>query len=177
MLSIRPLAAALNPPAQVAAAVGRVAEHLNRRRVAYRFVTDESDLPDVLLIVTGGTERLALAAIDRVPGPVFLLAHTELNSLPAALEVLSYLRQRGRSGRIYLLDDGDDRSLLRLARHLEVRRRLQSVRLGRIGAPSEWLVASMPSAELVQATWGPAVVDVPMEEVFEALRDADTGET
>jgi L-fucose isomerase-like protein len=177
MLSIRPLAAALNPPAQVAAAVGRVAEHLNRRRVAYRFVTGESDLPDVLLIVTGGTERLALAAIDRVPGPVFLLAHTELNSLPAALEVLSYLRQRGRSGRIYLLDDGDDRSLSRLARHLEVRRRLQSVRLGRIGAPSDWLVASMPSAELVQATWGPAVVDVPMEEVFEALRDADTGET
>jgi len=177
MLSIRPLAAALNPPAQVAAAVARVAEHLNRRRVAYRFVTGESDLPDVLLIVTGGTERLALAAIDRVPGPVFLLAHTELNSLPAALEVLSYLRQRGRSGRIYLLDDGDDRSLLRLARHLEVRRRLQSVRLGRIGAPSDWLVASMPSAELVQATWGPAVVDVPMEEVFEALRDADSGET
>jgi L-fucose isomerase-like protein len=177
MLSIRPLAAALNPPAQVAAAVARVAEHLNRRRVAYRFVTGESDLPDVLLIVTGGTERLALAAIDRVPGPVFLLAHTELNSLPAALEVLSYLRQRGRSGRIYLLDDGDDRSLSRLARHLEVRRRLQSVRLGRIGAPSEWLVASMPPAELVQATWAPAVVDVPMDEVFEALRDADIGET
>jgi L-fucose isomerase-like protein len=177
MLSIRPLAAALNPPAQVAAAVARVAEHLNRRRVAYRFVTGESDLPDVLLIVTGGTERLALAAIDRVPGPVFLLAHTELNSLPAALEVLSYLRQRGRSGRIYLLDDGDDRSLSRLARHLEVRRRLQSVRLGRIGAPSEWLVASMPPAELVEATWGPAVVDVPMDEVFEALRDADIGET
>jgi L-fucose isomerase-like protein len=177
MLSIRPIAAALNPPAQVAAAVARVSEHLNRRRADHRFVTGESDLPDVLLIVTGGTERLALDAIDRVTGPVFLLAHTELNSLPAALEVLSYLRQRGRSGRIYLLDDGDDRSLSRLAHHLEVRRRLQSVRLGRIGAPSEWLVASMPSAELVQATWGPAVVDVPMEEVFEALRDADTSET
>jgi hypothetical protein len=112
-----------------------------------------------------------------VPGPVFLLAHTELNSLPAALEVLGYLRQRGRGGRIYLLEDGDDGSLSRLARHLEVRRRLHSVRLGRIGVPSDWLVASMPSAELVQATWGPAVVDVPMEEVFEALRDADVGET
>jgi L-fucose isomerase-like protein len=177
MLSIRPLAAALHSPAQVAAAVASAAEHLNRRGVAHRFVTGESDLADVLLIVTGGTERLALAALDRVPGPVFLLAHTELNSLPAALEVLSYLRQRGRTGRIYPLDDGDDRSLSRLARHLEVRRRLQSVRLGRIGAPSDWLVASTPSAELVQATWGPAVVDVPMDEVFAALHDADTGET
>jgi L-fucose isomerase-like protein len=176
MLSIRPLVAALNPPARVAAAVTSVAEHLNRRRVPYRFVTGESDLPDVLLIVTGGTERLALAAVDRLPGPVFLLAHTELNSFPAALEVLSYLRQRGRSGRIYLLDDGDEPSLARLARHLEVRRRLQSVRLGRIGTPSDWLVASTPSAELVHATWGPTVVDVPMHEVFAALHDADAGE-
>lgn len=176
MLSIRPLAAALNPPAQVAAAVARVEEYLQRRQVAYRFTTGESDPPDVLLIVTGGTERLALEAIERALGPVFLLAHTELNSLPAALEVLSWLRQRGRSGRIYLLDDGEDRSLARLARHLEVRRRLHSVRLGRIGVPSDWLVASTPSAELVQATWGPAVVDVSMGEVFEALRDADAGE-
>src|SRR5664280_984314 len=141
MLSIRPLAAALNPPAQVAAAVARVEEYLQRRQVAYRFTTGESDSPDVLLIVTGGTERLALEAIERALGPVFLLAHTELNSLPAALEVLSWLRQRGRSGRLYLLDDGEDRSLARLARHLEVRRRLHSVRLGRIGVPSDWLVA------------------------------------
>lgn len=177
MLSIRPLAAALNPPAQVAAAVARAYEHLKRRRVAYRFVTGESDPADALLIVTGGTERLAIAALVREPGPAFLLAHTELNSLPAALEVLSYLRQRGRGGRIYLLEDGDERSLPRLARHLEVHRRLQSARLGRIGVPSDWLVASVPSAELVRATWGPTVVDVPMQEVFEALRDADTGET
>jgi L-fucose isomerase-like protein len=177
MLSIRPLAAALNPSAQVAAAVARVSEHLDRRQVAHRFVTGETDLADVVLIVTGGTESLALAAIERVTGPVFLLAHTELNSLPAALEVLSCLRQRGRSGRIFLLDDRDDESLSRLARHLEVRRRLQSVRLGRIGVPSDWLVASVPAAELARATWGPTVVDVPMEEVFEALRDADTRET
>jgi L-fucose isomerase-like protein len=177
MLSIRPLAAALNPPSQVAAAVARAAEHLNRSGVAYRFAAGEGDLPDVLLIVTGGTERLALGAIERVSGPVFLLAHTELNSLPAALEVLSYLRERGRRGRIYLLDDDDEKSLSRLARHLEVRQHLQSARLGRIGAPSDWLVASMPSAELVHATWGPTVVDVPMEEVFEALHGADTGET
>jgi L-fucose isomerase-like protein len=51
------------------------------------------------------------------------------------------------------------------------------VRLGRIGEPSDWLVASMPAPELVRATWGPAVVDVPMDEVLEALSNADAGET
>ncbi len=176
MLTIRPLAAALNPPEQVAAAVARAAEHLQRRGVAYRFTTGEGDPPDVLLIVTGGSEHLALAAADRLPGPVFLLAHTELNSLPAALEVLAHLRQRGRPGRIFLVEDAGDRSLPRLARHLETRRRLHSVRLGRIGIPSDWLVASTPSAQVIQAAWGPEIVDVPMEEVFAAMRAADDGE-
>ncbi len=110
-----------------------------------------------------------------MPGPALLLAHGELNSLPAALEVLAHLRQVGRRGRIYLTDD-DDESLARLARHLGVRRRLHSARLGRIGAPSDWLVASMPAPELVRATWGPEVVDVPMAELLAALRDADGGE-
>ncbi len=173
MLSIRPLAAPLNPPGQVAAAVARVVEHLERRGVAHRLVTGESEAADILLLVTGGTERLALGAIETVPGPVFLLAHAELNSLPAALEVLGYLHQQGRSGRIFLSDDGDDRTLGRLAHHLEARRRLQSARLGRIGTPSDWLVASVPSAELVRSTWGPTVLEVPMEELFEALRAVD----
>ena len=176
MLTIRPIAAALNPPDQVAAAIGRAAARLDRRGIAHRFLSGESEAVDALLIVTGGSEHLALAAVERLPGPIFLLAHTELNSLPAALEVLSCLRQRGRSGRIYLLADGDDPSLSRLSRHLEVRRRLHAVRLGRIGAPSDWLVASTPSAELVQATWGPEIVDVPMEEVFAAMRAVDDGE-
>jgi L-fucose isomerase-like protein len=173
MLTIRPLAAALNPPAQVAAAVARVAERLDERGVEHRITDGEA--PDVLLIVTGGTERLALAAAERVAGPVFLLAHAELNSLPAALEILAHLRQRGRPGRIVLLEDGDDGALPRLARHLEVHRHLRSARLGRIGAPSDWLVASVPSAAVVRDTWGPQVVDVPMEEVLEAVRAADSG--
>ena len=175
MLTIRPLAAALNPPAQVAAAIARVDERLDRLGVAHRFSTVD-DAFDVLLVVTGGTERLALEAAEAMGGPVFLLAHEELNSFPAALEVLSRLRQQGRGGRIFLLGDRDDGSLSRLARHLEVRRRLHAVRLGRIGVPSDWLVASVPSAELVRSTWGPTVVDVPMAEVFDALRAADTGE-
>ena len=71
MLAIRPLAAALNPPAQVAAAVDRATERLQRRGVAHRFVTAEGDAADALLIVTGGSEHLALAAAEtRVPQPV-----------------------------------------------------------------------------------------------------------
>ena len=52
-----------------------------------------------------------------------------------------------------------------------------SSRVGRIGAPSDWLVASMPDAAVVAEAWGPFVVDVPIAEVFEAMSHADSEET
>lgn len=178
MLAIFPLLSTITPPEQSAAVLDRIAMRLAHPGVAHQFVT-AGERAEALLIVSGGTEHLAPAACEGAPGPVILLAHPEQDSLPAALEVLGRLRQQGRGGRIVLINEtvaGDD-ALARLARHLEVHRRLHSARLGRIGMPSDWLVASMPSAGLVAATWGPEVVDVPLAEVTEALHDGNHDET
>ncbi len=179
MLSILPLSSSITPAGESAAVVDRLAARLTGGGVAHRFVASGGDAPDALLIVSGGTEHLALAACQGSAGPVILLAHAERNSLPAALEILSRLRQQGRGGRIILVNGtaaGDD-ALSRLARHVDLHRRLRSTRLGRIGTPSDWLVASVPPAEAVAPTWGPTLVDVPLAELVEAMRDADRGET
>ena len=178
MLSILSLASPITPPEARNTVLDGVAARLAGCGVAHRFVADGEGPADALLIVSGGTEHLALAACEGSVGPAILFAHPGGNSLPAALEVLSYLRQQGRAGRIVLVNDTphSDDALARLARHLEVRQRLRSTRLGRLGAPSDWLVASMPAADLVGAAWGPTVVDVPVEEVVEALGDVDPGE-
>jgi L-fucose isomerase-like protein len=174
-LNVLPLASGLNPPAQVGAAIEAASRALDARGVPHAFDPQGASAPDALFIVTGGTEHLALAALDRLDGPVLLIAHPELNSLPAALEILGRARQLGRAGCVCLIGDRADgvERLARLAAHLGVRRRLRSARLGRIGAPSEWLVASMPDAATVKEAWGPSVVDVAMEEVIDAARRAD----
>jgi L-fucose isomerase-like protein len=171
MLAILPLASELNPPEVVAATLARVSDRLTRRDVPHRFVTGDAH-PDALLLLTGGTEHRALKAAARVDGPVFLLAHPDQNSLPAALETLARLRQLGRPGRVYPVGDHDDDGVLaRLPRHLATRRRLRAARIGRIGRPSDWLVASTPSPAAVTAAWGPEVVDVEMASVRDAMRD------
>jgi len=48
-----------------------------------------------------------------------------------------------------------------------VRRHLTTARLGRRGAPSDWLVASMPGAAAVGEAWGLTVIDVPIAEVID----------
>lgn len=65
--------------------------------------------PIVFLLGTGGTEGQVLSHLGTHAGqPVWLLAHPDANSLPAALEVLARLQQDGHHGRIFYLRGPDD---------------------------------------------------------------------
>lgn len=145
-------------------------------------------MPLFYLVATGGTERVVLDLRDRraqaAPSePVVLIAHPGNNSLPAALEVLARLQQDGQRGRIlYLRGPRDDEGyarVLQAAEDLSVQRSLRGSRIGLIGDPSDWLVASSPAPDVVTQTWGPDVVVIPMEELtsrLSAVGDADVVE-
>jgi L-fucose isomerase-like protein len=131
----------------------------------------------VVLVGTGGTEaeilRLHGARQAAAPGdPLLLVTHPAHNSLPAALEALARLRQDGARGRIVHLPGPDDApALARLQAaidDLRAFRRLHRSRIGLVGAPSDWLVASVPDAEAVRRTWGPETVAVDLDGVLEA---------
>jgi L-fucose isomerase-like protein len=135
--------------------------------------------PLLYLIGTGGTEGVLLklraerskSAPDE---PVFLLAHPAHNSLPAALEVLARLQQGGERGRIFYLRGPDDEGgfgRIQTAVHdMQVHHALRQTRIGLVGAPSDWLVASSPDLATVQGTWGPEVVPIAMDEITQALQ-------
>lgn len=144
------------------------------------FQTDDAlqDDQPALLILTGGTEGNALRLLDAAPStaPITLLAHPTHNSLPACLEILARLQQTGRDGAIVMLGEdaaapADDRSAIRPAAHRDC---LRGRRLGVIGAPSDWLVASTPDAETVATTWGVELVDVPLTEIMDGLDEVPT---
>ncbi|PKQ10139.1 MAG: hypothetical protein CVT69_01305 [Actinobacteria bacterium HGW-Actinobacteria-9] len=139
--------------------------------------------PLALLIATGGTEGAALDLLGTrdalVPGePVLLLTHPGNNSLPAALELLARLKQDGAVGRIVHLrglDDDAGWAALEAALHdVSVRAELHSTRLGLVGAPSDWLVASSPDPTEVTRVWGPKIVSIAMEELSSAIEAAGT---
>ncbi len=135
--------------------------------------------PLIVFVVTGGTEQTILDLWehrnDALPGePLFLLAHPGHNSLPASLEALARLHQLGATGRIIYLHGADDHDGLRLLQQaiddLEARRTLREVRIGMVGKPSDWLVASSPDPDIVRRMWGPRIVPVDLETVYEQYR-------
>jgi len=134
--------------------------------------------PHVFLVATGGTERLLLDAIadrqaTRPDDPVVLVAHRAHNSLPASLETLAAVQQSGGRGRIVSLTGHEeiDRSALDEAiGDLEAIAAMRSARLGVIGGPSSWLVASSPDPSVVKRRWGPEVVTVEPTRMIELTR-------
>jgi L-fucose isomerase-like protein len=134
--------------------------------------------PTFLLVATGGSEQVILEWWAKHYGtstdePLWLIAHPGNNSLPASLEVLARLQQDGAKGRIFYLDGADDEDGLReiedAVHDFHVRRELRRARIGLVGTPSDWLVASTPDASTVLANWGPTVVPVEMDEVATVL--------
>lgn len=134
------------------------------------------DVPHVVLSATGGVEQQILdtVAARHVVAPwepVTIVAHPLHNSLPAALEALARLRADGIEGRIVQLPADD---LLRTAlTDLEALHRIRRARIGLVGTPSDWLVASVPEASAFRARWGAELVDVDIGDTIAAQRSAD----
>lgn len=132
---------------------------------------------DLLLffILTGGTEKRCMESISErlglFPGePVFLLAHPYYNSLAASVEILAKLNQQGHKGRIFYVSDNNyqlvSAQLKKSAEDLYVYRSLRKSMIGLFGEASEWLIASTPDKETVKAVWGPEIIDLSLDGVF-----------
>lgn len=129
------------------------------------------DLPLFLFILTGGTEAEALRIIQEEclyerQLPVVLLAHSSQNSLPAALEILAKVGQDGGQGIIVQIDPKAERQndeLEDVVASAKAQYALRSSRIGVVGSPSDWLVASRHSASLASRLWGVTLVDIPFE--------------
>ena len=135
--------------------------------------------PLFYLMVTGGTEELLLNwHTERNKyiknEPVFLIAHPTHNSLPASLEVLAKIQQDDIKGQIFYSNGLNDKNIInqleKAIQNLEVLFALKRMRIGLVGTPSDWLVASNPDPETLKENWGPTVVSISMEEIKEALQ-------
>ena len=129
----------------------------------------------MVLVGSGGVEEMVKANIDRLPPYVVLIADGLKNSLAASLEILSWMRLNDRHGRVlhgpisFIMQGIDDYA----AAH-EALAKLHGKRVGVIGKPSGWLIASNVDYAAMRERWGIEMVDVSLNEVvegYEAVTD------
>jgi L-fucose isomerase-like protein len=129
---------------------------------------------DLIYVRTGGTEgifkRLLPDLLAKSARPFYLLTSGKSNSLAASMEILSYLRQNGYKGEIiHGHPDYISKKMKLLAKAGEARARLRGCRLGIIGEPSDWLIASHADKESVKKQLGIELVDIPMQALLDVI--------
>ncbi len=168
------------------------------------------DSPELIYIRTGGTEGLFLEKVAPVLSgpetkdsrPVRMLASGQSNSLAAAMEILSWLRQRGIAGEILhgspaaiaarirsfsavpgtetagseILRQAQDDSRQTLDDSKQAqddsRRILEGKRFGVIGRPSDWLISSEVDYAAAKENLGAELIDIPIGELVAEARQS-----
>ena len=129
----------------------------------------------MVLVGSGGVEEMVKAHIDRLPTYVVLIADGLKNSLAASLEILSWMRQNDRHGRVlhgptdFIMQGIDEYAIAQDAID-----KLNGKRVGVIGKPSGWLIASGVDYTAIRERWAVVMEDVPLDEVvkgYEAIGD------
>lgn len=122
----------------------------------------------IIFIATGGVEKLVIQHFELLPHPTVIMADGMQNSLAAALEISSWLRNRGMKSEIL---HGEIATIIQriqiLYSNFEAQRSLFGRRIGVIGTSSSWLIASNVDYLLAKRRWGIEYVDIPLERVYD----------
>ena len=134
-----------------------------------QYLQDEFAL---LYVASGGSEGYFLEVFDQLKARhCYILTSGESNSLAASMEILSYLRKHHGSGEILHGEIAQVAQQIRALRNAH--RSLNALRgkkLGCIGQPSDWLIASDYAPDTVMNQLGLGFVTIPMEELLEEIR-------
>ena len=126
--------------------------------------------PTVFFVQTGGTEIYFKGCYEQFPEPYCLLVQGKRNSLAASLEIKTFLASKKKR---CLLIMGDPKKchdeLDRYYKFFHIEQKLHGMRLGVIGRPSDWLIASNYNARAIKKALGIEIISIPMKEFLETF--------
>ena len=125
----------------------------------------------MILIETGGSEQHFVKVEKDLPRPIILLSTCKNNSLPACLEIKTYLRNEHSEDAILLLGKEKEiaGAIKDISKILSARDFVEGSNLGVIGTPSDWLIASKVNYEDVKKKYDINLIDIPSSELKEEI--------
>ena len=120
----------------------------------------------IVFVESGGSEAEFVKIFDKLENPIILLSNGKNNSLPASLEIKTYIAQHHKTS---LLLTGDEEQIAEGIRNASsvfgAMTSLKDTNLGVIGKPSDWLIASQVDYQVVKEKYGINLIDIPMLEL------------
>lgn len=128
---------------------------------------------EIFFVQSGGTEEIFVKIYKEHKAPYILIATDSNNSLPAALEIVSFLRSKKLECYLFHGTPSEVRENLRINYQNRISFNyefspeellLKNARLGVVGEPSDWLIASHVNEEQVKEALGASLVNISFDE-------------
>ena len=132
----------------------------------------------IFFIETGGTEEEFKGIFSAYKEPYLLLATDANNSLPASLEIASFLRKNGKKFKLFhgkpeevkeQLKNGEFAKIPAKSQGFLKFSKLNNMRLGVVGKPSNWLISSDVDYKKAKEKFGVELVDISTDEFLEQV--------
>ena len=134
----------------------------------------KNPLFDVCLIGSGGTESLFLKRLKDLKEPIVILSTSKNNSLPACLEIKTYLENNNK---LCFLLSGSEEHIANMLKHiatiLNAYHSIIDSKLGIIGGPSSWLIASPVEPKKIYDSFKISIVKIKMSELDELIEETE----
>ncbi len=135
---------------------------------------DDSALFNVLFIETGGAEQHFIKIEKELPRPIILISDCLNNSLPACLEIKSFLSNNKEDCILLFGKEKEIASAIVEISKIEIAKRfISGANLGVIGKPSDWLIASIVDYEEAKKVYNVNLIDITSKEL---KNEIDKGE-
>ncbi|MBC8499219.1 MAG: hypothetical protein H8D39_01665 [Candidatus Atribacteria bacterium] len=124
----------------------------------------------LIFIKSGGVEGKFKQIFKQVKGPYLLLSSGLHNSFAASLEIASFLKQNGE--KVEIIHGNSNyiaRRIKELRKIFKTKNRLVSTKLGAIGKPSDWLIASEVDYNKIKDVLGISLIDIEMDELVKEI--------
>ena len=133
----------------------------------YELVENQDDaLYNVIFIETGGAEQHFIKIEKELPRPIILISDCLNNSLPACLEIKSFLANNKEDCILLFGKEREVASAIVEISKIELAKRyISGANLGVIGKPSDWLIASLVDYEEVKRIYNVNLIDITSKEL------------
>ena len=129
---------------------------------------------DIVMIGSGGTENLFLKRMKDFKEPIVILSTSRNNSLPACLEIKTYLENHNKL--CFMLSGGENHianMLKHIATIINAYNSLVENNLGLIGGASSWLIASPVDPKSIHTNFKLNVKKISMKELEATIEETE----
>ena len=124
----------------------------------------------IFFILSGGVEGDFKQLMNKYSSPYYIVSLNENNALAASMEICTYLNSLNIKHTLFVNEETMVNDIINLACSYHAKKKMRGIKLGVLGEPSSWLIASNVDYEKAKNKFDIDILDIDINELYNFLK-------